>query len=396
MNRFIIMSIISIAAGFQAMADIYDRAMIEMIENNPQVKALVAEDESRLQQLKSENNLPATDVEFEHIWGTGGIGTKWGLSVSQTFDYPGLYKVRGDVARASGDAYASLRKNAMLDKLLETKLALIELVYNRHMEDMLTVIHDNMRELRDNCRKAYTNGEGTILDVNKSEIELVRMERRLALCHGDMETAKAVLLSMGVSQPIIDEADSYPLENIAPLEEYEAMLDNNPMLAYYTQMANVERLNGKIAGLGNIPGISIGFRHDYELGESFNGFTVGLSLPFFSNRHKKAVARAASVAAGFQKKAAHIEAEVAMTADYRNVVELRELVSGLAAVFEQNNHPALLMRAWRGGEINVLTYIQESVYFMEAQAEYIEAMRDYYVALARLNKFQLLLKNFIG
>lgn len=395
MNRLLIAAIMLLVAVYPAMADVYDQAMMEVAVNNAEIKALEAEDRSRVGLLRSENNLQDPEVEFEHVWGTHGIGTKWGISVSQTFDYPGLYKLRGKIARESETAYSFMRKNVVLDKMLDVKTTLIDLVYNRRMEIMLTAMRDNMKELRDNCKVAYESGEGTILDVNKAEIELAKMERRLSQCRQDIVSLGAVLEAEGISTGTIEDAESYPLERIKSEEEYMSELERNPLLAYYASMSHVESLNGKAVSMSNIPSISVGYRHDYELGESFNGFTVGLSLPLFSNRHKKLASQSAVAAAEFQRQAIRIAAETSVRADYENARELRDVTMRLAPVFEQTDHALLLMKAWRGGEINVLTYIQETVYFTEAHMEYLGAERDYQAALARLNRFQPLLKRII-
>lgn len=397
MNRLFIAVIAFVSVGgYAARADVYDRAMMEVAVNNAEIKALKAEDNSRVDMLRSENNLQDPEVEFEHVWGTHGIGTKWGIGVSQTFDYPGLYNLRGKIADESATAYSCMRKSVVLDKMLEAKLSLIDLVYNRRMGTMLTAMRDNMKELRDNCRTAYENGEGTILDVNKSEIELAKIERRLSQCRQEIVIISAALEAMGINTATIEEIDSYPIDCCMKSEdEYLSVLGQNPLLVYYTRMSHVEMLNRKAVSMSNIPRISIGYRHDYELGESFNGFTIGLSLPFFSNRYKKVASQSAAAAAEFQRRAVMIEAETSMKAEYRNACDMQAIIMRLAPVFEQTDHASLLMKAWRGGEINVLTYIQETMYFTESHMEYLGAERDYQAALARLNRFQPLLKSII-
>ncbi len=393
MKRYILIGIVLVTVSALMHAEsVYDRVLMQIVNGNNELKAIAAENESYLLQLKSENNLENPEVEFEHVWGKDGVGNKWGLGISQTFDYPGLYRVRSKAAHIMEQGISNLHRNEIISRLLDAKLMLIDLTYNRRLEKSLTSIQSNVREIRDNTKLAFLRGETTILDVNKAEIELVKIGQRINACRRDIETLSQQLIALGADPSTIGQVMDYPADKLLPENEYVKMLEIDPLIGYYNDLSQAESVNVKAASMGNLPRFSVGYRHDYELGETFDGFTLGISLPFFSNRSKTASARQASAAAEFRHSASVIEAETAMRAAYRNALNMNELVSELAPVFEKTDHPALLYKALKGGEMSVLTYIQELVYFIEAETDYQSALHEFHSELARLNRYQLLLK----
>ena len=64
-------------------------------------------------------------------------------------------------------------------------------------------------------------------------------------------------------------------------------------------------------------------------------------------------------------------------AAYRKIAPMREAV-------ENSDNAALLKKALAGGQINLITYIQETNYFLEARAELLDLEYRYAKALATL------------
>lgn len=57
-----------------------------------------------------EKILEAPEVEFSRVWNTESGGeNKWSLSVSQSFDWPGVYAARREATRSSRSAMHFLR-----------------------------------------------------------------------------------------------------------------------------------------------------------------------------------------------------------------------------------------------------------------------------------------------
>lgn len=144
------------------------------------------------------------------------------------------------------------------------------------------------------------------------------------------------------------------------------------------------RLAGKAERAAGLPGFNIGYAHAFEEGNHFDGVSLGVSIPLFSGRGSKKRADAATAAARLDKEAVdgRLETEVrtayeSAAAAYRKIAPMREAV-------ENSDNAALLKKALAGGQINLITYIQETNYFLEARAELLDLEYRYAKALATL------------
>ena len=95
----ILMSMLPIAAG----ANTFDDVLSEVMSNNLTGRAEAARAEAQTEGILGENTLESPEVEFSRVWNTEAGGeNKWSLSVSQSFDWPGVYAARREAARTRG------------------------------------------------------------------------------------------------------------------------------------------------------------------------------------------------------------------------------------------------------------------------------------------------------
>ena len=69
--------------------------LVSEIESN-NLSILVSEKSlnSDKAEISTANNLSDPEIEFSHQWGQKGIGNKWGVGISQSFEWPGVYQSR--------------------------------------------------------------------------------------------------------------------------------------------------------------------------------------------------------------------------------------------------------------------------------------------------------------
>jgi hypothetical protein len=75
-----------------------------------------------------------------------------------------------------------------------------------------------------------------------------------------------------------------------------------------------------------------------------------------------------------------------------NAISLYNELEQLRPTLENNDNILLLKKALDGGQISLITYIQEVNFFLEAQKNYLDVEYNYYQLLASLNKYTLLVK----
>lgn len=389
-----IYSLILIFFGLTTVAQNYNVLLETIVENNPQIAAMEASVVSKKFALKSENNLPDTEVGFEHQWGPEEIGNKWSFGISQGFEWPGVYRARSKATQSASEAMVFLNRSNYLDKLLEIKLLFIDIVNTRKNIAVMEEVLEHMAQLKEKYHNGFRQGEVTILDVNKIDIEYISVSRRCNELNVQLSMLKNSLTALNGGndcEAVISTLDEYPQDMILSENDYVDMIkQNDPMLNYNSLMAKSQALTVKVARLKNLPGFSLGYLHVNELGTHFNGFKIGLALPIFSNRNKVSASKTLLRSLEYEETSVEIEKLSMMYNDRAKVLVLYNEIEDYRAVFEDSNNIKLLKKALDGGEISLLTYLQEVNYFLSAQREYMDIVYQYHYALARLNRYELL------
>lgn len=370
-------------------SEAYDEFMLHIQNNNPDLQRLRADLESSVLELE-ESSLPENpEVEFGYLWGTNNPENKWDLSISQTFDFPTLYSARRRAIGARRTS-AELEYHAnVIEKRLEAMQLLIELAYCDKALRIQKEVVENLGNVTSIVQKAFDNGECTILDVNKSRIEHANSciaVNELCAKRREIVASLSLLTGSKVEQKEIAEL-GYPGLLLHDYDYYQKIYADNPLVEAYMAVTREAETNQRIARMGYLPQITLGYQHEREGRESFDGFKVGITLPFFTNRKRSQLAEKQAVAAKFAAEAKRIELESALTSDYEDAVNQQLLIEMLAPVFNQTNHPALLLKSFKGGQMSATEYLSELNYFRVAEQDFLIIERDYYLSLAKLNRF---------
>lgn len=286
-----------------------------------------------------------------------------GVSISQGFEWPGIYSERGEAIALSSQALDFLYKSEYLDKLVEIKLLLIDIVNTHKRISLLQQIDETMQQLKAKYAEGYAQGEVTILDINKIEIQQISIKRQYNSLIAQMAVLENQLLAENGGNDcsmIIESLTEYPEEILMSVDVYAELIENSdPLLHYNTLQLEAKAKNYSVAKMGRYPGFSIGYIHENELGEHFNGFSIGVSLPFFSQRHKTTMAEAIRQSATYDLNAIKTQRLTTMYAQRATAVTLYQEIEMYRPIFEDSNNLDLLRKALDGGQMSLLDYLQE-------------------------------------
>ena len=141
--------------------------------NNKEVTAAIAQDASVNASLSINNRLPAPELSFGHLWGQRGIGNKWNVEVSQSFDWPGMYSARREANRYQSLASEASVAKSIYDARCNTAHALISAIYYDKLTQLYSSNLSRVDSLLDLYNRGYKMGEISILDVNKLKIDRI-------------------------------------------------------------------------------------------------------------------------------------------------------------------------------------------------------------------------------
>lgn len=390
--RRIYLPLLFVLNAFMVTADNFSEAMNTIVSNNLSVKYNEASDAAKLEELKGENILEAPEVEFEHVWGAENIGRKWNLSVSQSFDWPGVYEARKESIRTSGVAMQYLRESAMLDVRAEVKTALIDLIYTRRKIDAISGLSESMGKLVEIYRTAVEKRELTRLDYNKAVLEKIDMDRELKSLKGELAVLVSQLEALNggksvssIIEKLGDEYPGYTLSDLVP--NTDMVKERDPQYAAAMASIDANKSLVKVEKLNRFPGFSLGYVHEYEMGEKFNGFSIGITLPFLTGKNKLKAARLQTEALNYEADMQLTERVAELNGIYRQAVALHDLIEQSEPVIMDGANFELLKKALDGGQISLLTYLQEVHYFRAAQSDFLDTVYQYQLALAKLSRY---------
>jgi len=370
----------------------FDKVLNTVVSNNMALKYADAENQSAIASLKSENTLDAPEIGFKSLWGAKGIGDKRNFSISQGFDWPGVYTARREAIRKSQAAMQYLQESAMIEARQEVRLLLIDIIYAKQRIAATEKICDGLSSLQKTFRKAVDEGNATKLDFNKSVIEKIAAERELKTLRGEYAAMLASLRAMNGGKDVEDLVASvgnvYPEVDLASLRpDVENIRAKDPAIAAMKADAEVQKSLLKVEKRSLLPGFTLGYSHEWEMGDRFNGFSVAVSLPFIKGNKKVKASRLQVRASEMQQEMELIRLSAAMSGDYEKALLYRELLDQYEDIMNDNSDFELLKKAFDGGQINFLTYMQELNYFLAARRDFLETLYNYNCALARLQRY---------
>ncbi len=393
MNIRICLFSLLLSAGLTSInAATLDDVLGSIANNNIELKKLEASQKSQIAEIKTSNNLEDTQLEFEYQKGDNVDGNKHGFGISQGFDWPGMYLERAksnkSLINAAGHEYSAQRLNI----LLNAKQVCLKIINSNRKIQAQTEVYNNIAQLSAEYDKGFKHGEISILDINKLKIELLNVKQTLDRTKTERAMLIEELTALNGNQPIagIESINSYPEQSLESIETYESQLAADPENMLNSTLIESSKSNVTMAKMGWFPKFAIGYKYANELGDKFNGLTLGMSLPLFSNKNKVNVAKTELIAAEYNQMNISTDKSAKLHADYSQAVNLKSQIHAYNNVLSDSSNKEMLKKALDGGQITLLNYLLELRYFLEAQQTLLDLEFEYNSTLANLNRYNLL------
>lgn len=371
----------------------FDEALAEVIGNNLSVRAEASRAQIETENILGENTLEAPELSFSRVWGSRKeYGNKWSLGVSQSFDWPGVYAARREAARTARSASQYMLESTLLDLRQEVRTLFIDIIHNTQLIEMQSELVDRMNQMEAYYKKAAEAGAETRLDYNKTVIERIAVHRELHTLEAQRSTLMSTLSTLNggkdIDGIIAKLGNAYPITRVPESIDKTVIMKRDPQ--YAAALAGVEAAKSmvKVEKRSRIPGFSIGYEHESEGDENFNGFSIGLTLPVWGLGHQ-------IKASTLEAEASLMDAELALTrrvaemnGDRKQLDTLRHIMDEYEPVVNERSNYELLHKALKAGQITFFTYIEESNYFIAAKRDYLDTLYEYNLILTRLARYE--------
>lgn len=372
---FICVTLCSQAADFNSI-------VADVLSTNPALKADSLTASAELQELAMGGNLPDPEVGFEHKWGGGE--KRWGLEVSQSFDWPGVYAARSRALSAAREAERFMAMERIREKSIEVRTLLLDIVAANNRVRILTEVQANVDTLLALTRRQFDTGNATILTLKKTEFEQYNIANTLADAIAEQDRLRVELAAMAGGRLIdTDTLLDFPAQTLESEESYA-------QTGYYAAdalqaAARRDRASQRAESLSRLPGFSVGYVHDFEEGIHFNGFSVGLSLPVFSTRHAASAARLRAEATETQAVAAKLDRTAQIRANYATARRLASRIEAFDRIFGSTDYLPLLKKSLDAGQTTVSDYLRDVNDYLAARLDHISTCLSYHRSLVTLS-----------
>ena len=386
--KFIIYILASILPATALAQSAFDSAVQSIVNNNAELKAKHQRYVGEIENEKNENLLEGPEAELEYKFAPEGGENRWGVSVSQSFDWPGLYSARRKVAANNENAFRQLYEADRNAVAHQARTLLLDYVQARLNASLLAEAETNLSQLIQYLDKAYERESATILMVKKARRELFDTSARRAEAEAAVQRIAESLKAMGDGNIDLSGINGFPEIPLLPMAEYrQAMLANDPTLAAHASLIDAQNASVTASKAGRLPSFSLGYVHDFEEGTHFNGFSVGISLPSWGRNHSASAARANALAAEFEKEDYAQSVEASIASDWNEAAALATRLEPVKDEFADDNYIDLLSKSFYGGQITIFDYLREINEYIDFKISLTALEHSYCSALTRLNRY---------
>ncbi|TRX20499.1 TolC family protein [Flavobacterium franklandianum] len=392
MKNNIILFLVTMSLSLGYSQSTIDITLIEISKNNKTILANTQYWNAQKVQYKTGNSLYNPTVEYDYLNGSpANAGNQTDFTITQSFDFPSVYGKKNALAYQLGIQADLYLRAANQELLLEAKKICIELVYRNKLQIPLTKRKEATEKWLTYFKKKLETGDGTILDVNKAEIQLLEIKKQFFENASFIAKLNEQLTSLNGGTAItLNDVAYFDVSVIADFETLEKEIEAQDYIKKTLEQDKViAQKQIDVSKALALPKMEVGYHYQGILGQTYNGIHTGISLPLWESKNRVKL-----------EKAKMTFAETALT-DHTNehYFEIKQLygryesLKSILGDYEKINQSAapikLLDKALSAGQISVLEYFVELNYYNATFNSYLEIEKEYFEVVVTLMKYKL-------
>lgn len=384
---YILLSVLALSAQAQVS---FDNVLKEIEMNNTTLKAYREKANADKIGNKTGINMANPEVEFGYLWGSpSGEGNRVDLNVTQSFDFPTAYRYKTQLSDGKNQQVDMIYDQQKVEILQQARLICVELVYQTKMNKILSDRLKQARELSDAYQKSFDQRNIDVLERNKTKLNLLNAEKALQINEVDLNLSKSELqrlnggLDVGEFNRYSD--FTFPLNFI---EWFAIVKANNPSLRVAEQDVALSRKQEQLTRALNLPKITAGYASERVSGTTFQGVSVGVSIPLWEGKNTVKHQKAQTVALQMQHEDSELQFRNTLKNQYDKAKKLSLLLKEYEDALSVTSSQDLLKMALDKGQLSLINYLLELSVYYETVDKYLETERDYQLAVAELQQWE--------
>ena len=321
---------------------------------------------------------------------------EWYFGISQEIEFPGKRMLRGKIASREAGEFLQDVELLKLDIVFQVKEAFYNLLLS---EEKLTYARQNLELAQDYMQKAelkYEAGDVAQVEALRARVETSKAANEVRIASNEVRLAKAMLnflLARKKYAPLEIQGNlKRALIELNTDELVERALSFRPEIKRINLGLERENLTKKQGYMSYLPDFELGINKHRIIGEGdFWDFTLSFPVPLFFWQPKKgeiaeaeANIRALTKEAEYLQNAITLEVEEATISAITASNQIRLFEEEILAQAEEVYN--MFLFSYQEGEIGGIELIEARRTLIEARTSYADALFNYGVALAALEK----------
>lgn len=369
-----------------------DRVLTEISKNNKTIQAHALHLEAQKLQYKTGINPANPTFEYDYLKGSpDNAGNQQEINISQQLDFPTAYLKKSGLAREQ-DAQADIEFTASRQEILfETQLICIELVYRNKLRAQLSQQKQNIEKVLIGFQSKMDKGEGNILDVNKTRLQLIEINKEFMENDSEIAQLNEALAGLNGGNAIAFSDTVYPaLPVIPPFEQLESEYENaDPVRKSLEQQKRITQKQLELNRALWLPKLEVGYHYQGISSQSYNGIHTGISIPLWEHKNTVKLQKAKLLFDDMNLQAHRNEHYYEIKQLYEKHSHLKITLQEYQTILIPMNTITLLNKALAAGQISVIEYFLEMNYYASALNNYYRTEKEFHDTVAALYKFQL-------
>lgn len=369
-----------------------DSVLANISRNNKTILANTQYWEAKKIEYKTGINLYNPSVNYDFMVGSPATaGNQTDITVTQAFDFPTAYFIKRDISELQTSDVEFKLNAERQEILLEAKLLCTELVYRNKLQIQLSKRQSNTEILLNNFQTKLDKGDGNMLDVNKAHFQLIEIKNESKENLSLINQLKQKLAELNGGISLIFNDTVYFQE---PTDQDFNVLVNeitlaDPIQKSYLQQMQVKQKQIELAKALGLPKMEAGYHYQGILGQTFQGFHVGLTIPLWENKNKVKMEEANLTLNEYLLQDYQNAYSYNITRLYERIKILQSTLLEYEMLFKNSDNITLLNKALNAGQISTIEYFLEMDFHLDAIKKYLYAEFQYYETLSILYKYQL-------
>ncbi len=367
-----------------------DTLLDRVIQNNPTLTGAGQYYENVL--IASRTNLfpDNPELEYAYLWGSpDNLGDRTDFSISQSFDFPGVYTKRAKLSKGGVEKAGKIVSNVRQEIILDARELWIEKVYINRIQSIVNNRLDKAEQVNSYLKIQFENGEIGRLQYNKVLLLLSSLRSEMSMLEAESAALDSEISRISGGYPINIDDSSYYFTDQTILDSVLQVSLSDPMYQAYQQEVELQNLQMKLTRASGMPKFKTGYYSEKVLGTRFQGVQLGITIPIWENANKVKAAEGEIISAELaadKYRSDEIAGIIQLHTRYRSYQKQQEELS-LALVL--GNDPEIMALAFESGEISLVEYFYETDLYYHVQKELLVAEKQLLLAEAELTKYEI-------